>query len=117
MAGTLEISDESCWMPAGWVYDTVLERLASVLKAKDSALADVLLESRTGENGGYCDLRMCDATRLSKLVQAAEDAYAEIESEGPNSFHDPTFYRGFVDQFRKLRTMLHSEEQKRLRAD
>lgn len=112
MAGTLEISDELCWMPAGWVYDNVLERMASFLKDKDASLAAILLQSRTEENGGYCDLRMSDASRFLKLVQAADDAYAQIESEGASSFHDPASYPGFVDQFRKLREMLHARQQK-----
>jgi hypothetical protein len=29
MAGTLEVTEELCWMPAGWVFDTVLERMAA----------------------------------------------------------------------------------------
>jgi len=45
MAGTLEISDDLCWMPAGWVYDNVLERIAFTLKDKDAALASAVSSS------------------------------------------------------------------------
>lgn len=117
MAGTLEISDELCWMPAGWVYDNVLERMASSLKDNDVSLAGILLQSRTDENGGHCDLRMCDASQFLKLVQAADDAYAQVESEGAGSFHDPASYPGFVDQFRRLREMLYARQQKRMSAE
>src|SRR2546423_5269671 len=98
MAGTLEISDDLCWMPAGWVYDNVLERIAFTLKDKDAALASLLLQSRIDENGGYCDLRECCANRFLLLVQAADDAYAQVEREGPTPFHDPSFYPGFLEQ-------------------
>lgn len=117
MAGTLEISGDLCWMPAGWVYDNVLERMASFLKDKDASLSDMLLQSRTDENGGYIDLRICDANRLTALVQAADGAYAQVESEGASSFYDPTSYPGFLDQFRKLLEMLHDGQQKRMHAE
>ena len=112
MAGTLEISDDLCWMPAGWVYDNVLERLASNVKDKDASLASLLLQSRTGENGGYCDLRGCAANELLMLEQAAADAYAQVKREGPSPFHDPSSYPGFLEQFRTLREMLRGRRQK-----
>lgn len=112
MAGTLEISDDLCWMPAGWVYDSVLERIAFFLTEKDASLATLLLQSTRDANGGYADLRSCDATQLSKLAQAADAAFAQVGREGPMSFHDPTAYAGFVDQFRKLLEMLHARQQK-----
>jgi len=112
MAGTLEISDDLCWMPAGWLYDNVLERLASKVKDKDASLASLLLQSRTNENGGYCDLRGCGPDRLLMLIQAADDAYAQVEHNGPSSFHDPSSYPGFLEQFRSLREMLRGGQQK-----
>ena len=43
MAGTLEVTEELCWMPAGWVFDTVLEYLAAELYSQEPALAARLL--------------------------------------------------------------------------
>ena len=57
MAGTLEVTEELCWMPAGWVFDTVLERMAAVLHTQEPALAARLRTARTEANGGYLDLR------------------------------------------------------------
>jgi hypothetical protein len=117
MAGTLEISDQLCWMPAGWVYDNTLERLASFLEHGDPALADLFLRSRTHENGGHCDIRMCDWHRLSKLIQAANDAYTTTQYDGTNSFSDPSAYQGFMDQFQELREMLLTRQRKLMQSD
>lgn len=106
MAGTLEISEDLCWMPAGWVYDNMLERMALVLNGEDAMLANMLLQSRTDDNGGYCDLRMMDGGQLLRLAKAADDVCLQIEAEGASSFHDPSSYPGFVDQLRQLRQML-----------
>ena len=110
MAGTLEISEELCWMPAGWVYDNVLERMALALKEEDAMLAGLLLQSRRDENGGYCDLRMIGEGQLLKLSKAADDVYLQVEAEGATAFHDPSSYPGFVDQLLKLRQMFRGRE-------
>ncbi len=47
MAGTLEVTEELCWMPAGWVFDTVLERMAAMLHTQEPALAARLRAART----------------------------------------------------------------------
>lgn len=110
MAGTLEISDCPCWTPAGWVYDNALERIASFLSRDDSTLADSLLSSRTDENGGYCDIREYDEDRLLKLIQAADAAFMNAESEGAESFYDPSSHQGFMDRFQELREMLRARQ-------
>ena len=47
MARTLEVTEELCWMPAGWVFDTVLERMAAEIDPQEPALAARLLAART----------------------------------------------------------------------
>jgi hypothetical protein len=47
MAGTLEVTEELCWMPAGWVFNTVLERMAAVLHPQEPTQAAQLLAART----------------------------------------------------------------------
>ena len=108
MAGTLEIADDLCWMPAGWVFDNVLERMSAALIGNDDALSEKLLRSRTQENAGYLDLRSCGASQISILIQAADDSYAKAQNEGPASFYDPKFYPGFMNQFQNLREMLRA---------
>ena len=82
MAGTLEVTEELCWMPAGWVFDTVLERMAAVLHPQEPALAARLLAARTEANGGYLDLRDIDLETLVLLLHAADSAYGRIKREG-----------------------------------
>jgi hypothetical protein len=106
VSGTLELSNELCWMPAGWVYDNVLDRLAAELEAEHPAIARTLLQARSAENGGYLDLRSARADELLALRQAAEKVHARLESEGASSFAAPEFYDGFVSQFRAFREIL-----------
>jgi hypothetical protein len=106
MAGTLVITDDLFWAPAGWVYDNVLGAMASVLSADDPDLSERLLSSRTEANGGYLNLRNAPLATLVKLIRAADTAYEGFEVRGADSFHDPTFFPGFMEQFRNLRDTL-----------
>jgi hypothetical protein len=107
MAGTIQLSEDIVWMPAGWVYDGVLDLIAAELATQDASLASTLLASRTTD-GGFCDLRQFDPSRLRLLVSAAERAYERLEAEGPGSFNDPSFYPGFVNQFGQLNSILRA---------
>jgi hypothetical protein len=113
MAGTLVITEELDWLPAGWVYDNVLKGMASALSSSEPDLARRLLDSRTESNGGFLDLRECDPVTLSALIQAADDAYQAFEARGATSFRDPKFYPGFMNQFRLLREKLRAGYAKR----
>jgi len=89
--------------------------MAAVLTPDEPKLAAQLLESRTAINGGYLDLRTLDADELSALIRSADAAYREFEQQGPNSFHMPDFYPGFMNHFGRLREMLkaaHDEKAK-----
>ena len=81
MAGTLEVTDELCWMPAGWVFDTVLERIASELHTQAPELADQLLAACTEAGGGYLDLRHRDRRTLGLLLNS------KSTSHGHNTLH------------------------------
>jgi hypothetical protein len=115
MAGTLEVTEELCWMPAGWVFDTVLERMAAVLHTQEPALAERLLAARTEANGGYLDLRDLDLETLVLLFNAADSAYCHLKREGAQGFMAPEFYEGLLKQFQQLRDMLHAGRQARMR--
>ena len=108
MAGTLEVTDELCWMPAGWVFDTVLERIATVLHTQEPALAARLRAARTEANGGYLDLRAMDLETLVLLLSAADNAYSRLTWEGAQGGAAPEFSEGLLTQFHQLRAMLQA---------
>jgi hypothetical protein len=82
MAGTLEVTEELCWMPAGWVFDTVLERMAAMLHTQEPALAARLRAARTEANGGYLDLRDMELETWALLLHVADSAYNRLKREG-----------------------------------
>ena len=114
MAGTLEVTEKLCWMPAGWVFDTVLERMAAVLNRQEPELAQRLLTARTEANGGYLNLRDIEAATFVLLLNAADSAYKDIKEEGAQGFTAPEFYEGLLQQFQQLRDMLHAGSKARM---
>ena len=114
MAGTLEVTEELCWMPAGWVFDTVLEHLAAELHAQAPALAARLLAARTEANGGYLDLRDTDPDTLVLLVHAADRAYGRIQGERAQGDVAPIFTEGLLTQLQQLRDILHAGQKARM---
>ncbi len=114
MAGTLEVTDDLCWMPAGWVFDHVLELMAAVLQAQSPVLAELLLAARTDANGGYLDVRDWNVDQLETLLDAAHTACGHITRTGAQSFAPPEFHQGFLQQFHQLCDMLYTTQQKRL---
>jgi hypothetical protein len=115
MAGTLEVTEELCWMPAGWVFDTVLEHMATVLHPQEPALAAQLRAARTEANGGYLDLRDMDLETWMLLVHAADSAYSRLTRDGAQGYATPAFYEGLLTQFQQLRDMLQAGRKARMR--
>lgn len=113
MAGTLEVTDELCWMPSGWVFDTVLERLACELHTQEPELAEQLLGACTDANGGYLDLRDRDRKTFDLLLKAADVAYGRLKQEGVEEERVPEFYEGLLNQFQLFRDMLYAGQRRR----
>ncbi len=114
MAGTLEVTNALCWMPAGWVFDHALECMAAVLQAQSPLLAELLRAARIDANGGYLDVRDWHVDQLETLRDAAHTAYDHITRTGAQRFAQPAFHEGFLQQFHQLCDMLHTTQQKRL---
>jgi hypothetical protein len=108
MAGTLEITDEYCWMPAGWLFDNVLDRIAAEVESQSSATAEKLHNARTDVSGGYLDLRSAPTPELELITKSAETALMAVEKAGADSFYDPSSYPGFIQQFQSLNQMLRN---------
>ena len=106
MAGTLELSQDLCWMPAGWIYDNALEGIANIIGKSEPELQQRLLASLTDVNGGYLDLQQCDAGMLTMIETALASVIANAVSAGPNAMHDPSFYDGYVQQLREFHALL-----------
>jgi hypothetical protein len=98
-------------MPAGWVFDTVLERLAAVVDPHDPALAARLRAARTEADGGYLDLRDLECERWALLAQAAEHVSTHlIQDEGPGGMA-PAFATGLRTQMHQLCVMVQAGRQ------
>ena len=112
MSGVVKVNETVVWIPAGWVYDGVLELIAQELADKDQELAAALLGSRTSTRG-YFDLRGINTEKFQSLLHASERAYDRAVEKGPGGFHDPRSYDGFIKHFGELRSMLRTDHRSR----
>jgi hypothetical protein len=103
MAGTLDITNDLCWMPAGWAYDGTLEGIAESVSKQ---LGDRLRNSLTTVNGGYLDLRDADDQLVRELLDGLDKVLAKVIAAGPNGMHDPAFYEAYVSKLEQLRVLL-----------
>jgi hypothetical protein len=102
MAGTLEIRDDLCWMPAGWVFDNLLERAAQA----EPELKEALLGALTEGGAGYLDMRGWSPTRVRRLKSAVRQVRDEVERGGAGAFANPQFFPGFLRQVDELLDLL-----------
>lgn len=109
MSGTIDIRDDKAWMPAGWVFDNVLELAASELQSEDPSLSMNLLEARTDIGSGYLDLRTLNGERFRLLIRAVERVYDYLIKEGRGAFHEPSFYAGFIKHLGELKALLEDD--------
>src|ERR1039457_7025854 len=108
MAGTLELNARSTWMPAGWIYDGVLQLLADELRRVDPGLSETLRKGLT-ESGGYCDLGSVSPASFRNASRAAEAVLAHTVAQGAAAFHDPAAYPAFTTQLSKLLELIHAD--------
>jgi hypothetical protein len=108
MAGTLVITDSVCWLAPGWIFDNVLDRVATILDSTNKSLAELLRSARTTESVGYLDIRNASKSDIVALADATNKALEGAIRDGRNAFHDPRFYSGFLRQFQDLQQMLSS---------
>jgi hypothetical protein len=109
MAGTLVINDKSDWLPAGWVFDNVLEAISAEIRTQDPSLAELLNNSRTTVSQGYLDLRQQPIEIFQRITMGAEQALAKVRLQGSESFADTEFYRGYLTQLECLCRLLHAD--------
>jgi hypothetical protein len=106
MAGTLELSKDLCWMPAGWIYDNALEGIANAVGSERPDLGQALLQSLTDVNGGHLDLQSSPVDDL-KAMQNGLSHFTNVTMDaGPDALHNPDFFDGYVEQLRQFEKLL-----------
>ena len=106
MAGTLVLSEDLCWMPAGWIYDNALEGVAAIVCDEYSELQNRLLSSLTDANGGYLDLQSSAKEELQTILKAISTFIRKTVEAGPEGMHEASFYDGYVVQLGELEKLL-----------
>jgi hypothetical protein len=102
MAGSITLGDGQSWSVASWVFDHVLRQSISLIPPNferlNAELNEVLLEGRLD----YLDLRTASKDERRAFLVALQKGLARTETEGSESFSDPTFYPGFIARFKEL---------------
>jgi len=109
MAGTLIINPSADWLPAGWLFDEVLESIASEVASTQLDLARSLRAARTDAGSGYIDMTGWSAARMAAVVDAATSHLSHTESAGSQAFHDPEFFPGYLAQVDDLISKLRRD--------
>jgi hypothetical protein len=107
VSGALEISaaPESIWLPSGWVYDDVLERLAAAVPDEAE-----LFELAKADGGfAYADLREFPAERFAPLAAAARSTVREVLEAGPEAGDDARSFAQLVFGLSLLAGMLSAD--------
>src|SRR5262249_37711713 len=97
---------QNTWMPAGWIYDNLLERVADHVEGANRPLAELLRNACTHRSVGYLDLRSLDAPSFGTIARALDLVRSQVVADGPQAFHDPQFFEGFVQRLDELIQMV-----------
>lgn len=108
MAGTLQVNERAAWIPAGWIFNNVLERVAARIENDDPVLAETVLEA-LGPNPGHLDLCASPADRLQLITHAAEEVRRRAIEAGPKAFHDVAFFEPYMEELQNLLQVLHAD--------
>ncbi|KAA0135389.1 hypothetical protein FYZ48_18950 [Gimesia chilikensis] len=113
MAGTLVLSQDLCWMPAGWIYDAALEHLAVLLNEQDEKLSELFRNSLMEVNGGFLSLEEAPIADLKLIENALGTMIEMVKTAGPDAMFYPKFFDGYVNHLEELGRLLAQ----RLKAD
>ena len=94
-------------MPAGWIYDNVLEAMASKL-SDTPELASLLLENLS-DRSTFLDLHQIRPGLFRKLLRAAEEVLAETKNVGLYSFTQPEFFPAYEGKLKQLVELLRAD--------
>lgn len=113
MGGFIVLEDGRAHSPASWAYDAIIEAVACELdKTQDGRPLAEWLRQQTceicGPGLGSVDIRELTPDNHRYFRNAAERAFAHSESTGPQGWHDPALFPGWLEGFRKLIEMWRS---------
>lgn len=105
MSGVIRLDSSHSWVVASWVFDLVISTVHKHLKESESAEILRLIEkSRIGLR--FLPLNELNANEMATFRNALDEAYAEMERKGGESFADPEFYPAFMERFKELLDMV-----------
>ena len=108
MAGTLIINANADWLPAGWIFDSVVDSIVVKVSETWPDLARSFREARTEGGSGYLDMAEWPSQQVVAVLEAVQRHRRETTSAGARAFHDPVFFPAYVAHLDDLITkMLH----------
>jgi len=107
------VTDSVSWLPAGWVYDSVLEDAATQVAPHGADLADRLRSATTSSSVAYLDIRPWADADVAAFADAVQDGLDRVVHRGRAAFADPGFFDGYVAKVAQLASMLRDEVARR----
>lgn len=111
MSGFIVLEDGRAYVGAKWAYDAVIRRIADALMETDEgrALSNWLRDEQVLVGGiGSVDLRELTPQNRRLFEAAARQAFASAARKGPEGWHRPDFYPGWIERFGHLIEMMNS---------
>lgn len=115
MSGTLIVTYELCWTPAGWIFNNILEGFASTLAHSRPDLSARLLDARQWDGIGYLDLRSDPDEDLRLMLRLLDARIGKMKSGDSRASVDPAYLALFIAECVSLRRMLDAALKERWR--
>jgi hypothetical protein len=109
MSGTIKISDDSYWVPAGWVFDNALEIIAASFDDPSTPLANLIRDARTSVSTGYLDLSDLTNAQMQEVARAVFIAVDKERRAGGEAFDQPQFFSGYMQRLEELCAMFAAD--------
>lgn len=101
MSHIVIFDEERSWYGANWAGRNLVHQIIEHLPPESTAVAECL-QHVDDFPGCNVDLSCLSAHDLRLLQVGAERALAGLTAAGPSSFHDPSFFPGFVRKFEEF---------------
>jgi hypothetical protein len=102
MAGSIRISKEESWTAAGWVFRHVLRQTIPLLEPTNERLLAELSDALIEGHLEFVDLSVGSDDEKRAFLSALHEGFAKTQTDGSESFAEPSFYPGFIARFKEL---------------